>query len=124
VPLVRQCLAPVFTLALTPCVLVGLQSGLFVAVLSQRTRNFMLCTVHYLGHDHQALDALCANVSQAVADAKFKVCKKGLDKFMTKHPQMPFRNYLHWEQPQWPYSREIPAGLFNRLTSQTIIKAM
>lgn len=121
---VRQCLTSFFYLALSPSVLIGIEGCLVIAVLKEKTRNYMLCDLHFLGKDHGHAEELTVRIKTKISGTGLKVCMKGLEKFMGMGSQMGFRNYLHWEQQQWQYVREIAQGLFNKPTSFAILKEM
>jgi hypothetical protein len=122
---VRQCFSPTFALGLTNSTIVGLISGeLVAAVLKEKSRNFMLCTVHYLGRNEEVLEDLCDSVKSNISATGLRVCKSGLDKFMSSGPQPVFRNHFSWEHQAWQYLKEIPSGLFNKTISQAIVKEM
>lgn len=121
---VRQCLAPLFSLALVPSVLIGIDGCLVVAVLKEKTRNFMLCNLHFLSKDHDSAEKVTASIKEKISEAGFRVCRRGVEKFMGMGAQIPFSNHWNWDQQQWQYIKEISQGLFNKPTNFAILKEM
>jgi hypothetical protein len=120
---VRPCFAPTFELGLTNTAIVGLLDGnLVAAVLNQKSRNLMVCTVHILGQDNAQLEPLCRSIQTKIRETGLKVCRSGIERFFSPTSQPMFKCPFYWEVQTWLYSKEIPPGLFNKSISKAILK--
>lgn len=123
--LVRRSLTGLFNLALKPSFLITKYRGsLILCQLQQKTRNIMQCSVYYLGKDLLYLHEISSQIKEAISSSGFKIFKHSLLKYMGSQNQMPFRNYVHTENPQPNYVKEIQHKLFNSSINKSIFKEM
>lgn len=121
--LVRSSFLPTFQLGLTSSAIIGVVEGrLVAAVLHQKSRNFMVCTLHILGEDSGQLEAIFHQIQANISQSGLKVCSKEIERFFSPFSQPMFRNPYFWDYQQWSYSKDIPSGLFNKSVTHLILK--
>jgi hypothetical protein len=120
---VRASFAPTFQLGLTNAAVVGVLEGrLVTAVLAQKSRNLMVCTVHVLGADCGLLAPLCTRLKDRIAATGLRVCRSDIERFFVPQGLPMFRSPFFWDTSAWLYAKDVPAGLFNKSVTQAILR--
>jgi hypothetical protein len=119
---VRSSISNHFELAIKPtCLMKVVEDGLVLISLAYKSRNFLLCSVFYLGNNHEFFEAFVESLKRASEEPGCRVVRPAILRYMSSSG---FKNYLSWDAPMFVYSKDLQHGLFNKSVHRSVFKEL